>query len=212
MYHTQKKAAVNAGNKTIQTGCFVKKTRNWFWIIIILLFGSIVYAVVTSSAQEPVYLTTGQSFLQGGQFQTIALTQCPYCPGFLDSQGRCNVRECPLYSPNWGKTSTSESVPVRRILIKELSLEVGASQGKGSVIIQSVYVGGNAEKAGLQIGDKIIRFNGRKVKDVKKFQYIVSRAKPESNVAVKIIRNGEKVKKFVMIGEGEMEGVTVPQK
>ncbi|NIP54526.1 MAG: PDZ domain-containing protein, partial [candidate division Zixibacteria bacterium] len=45
--------------------------------------------------------------------------------------------------------------------IKELALEAGASQGRGSVIIQSVYVGGNAEKAGLRVGDRIVRFNGR---------------------------------------------------
>lgn len=210
MYHTQKKSSANAANKKIQTDCFVEKTRNWFWVIIILLFGSIVYAVVKSSVQEPVHSTTGQLSLQGGQFQTIALTQCPYCPGFLDSQGRCNVRECPLYSPNRGKTSTSASVPIRRILIKELALEVGASQGKGSVIIQSVYVGGNAEKAGLRIGDKIVRFNGRKVKDVNQFRSVVTRAKPESKVTVKVIRDGEELKEFVMIGEGEMEGVTVP--
>jgi predicted metalloprotease with PDZ domain len=173
MYHAHKKSGTSIGEKITQTDCFIEKTKNWFWIIIILVFVSVVYMIVTSSAQEPVYSTTRQPFPQGGQFQTIALTQCPYCPGFLDARGRCNVRDCPIYSLNWGKTSTSVSVPVRRVLVKELALEVNASQGKGSVIIQSVYPGGNAEKAGLQVGDKIVRFNGRKVKNVKQFESIV---------------------------------------
>jgi serine protease Do len=102
-------------------------------------------------------------------------------------------------------------MPVRRVLIKELALEVGASQGKGSVIIQSVYPGGNAEKAGLQVGDKLMRFNGRKVKNVKQFESIVARAIPESYVQIKLFRDNEKIKTTTMIGEGEMEGVTVPK-
>ena len=212
MYHAHKNSGTSIGEKITPTDCFVEKTRSWFWIIIILILGSVVYTIVTSFAKEPVYSTTRQSFPQGGQFQTIALTQCPYCPGLLDSEGRCNVRECPIYSPNWGKPTTSDDIPVRRVLIKELALEVGASQGKGSVIIQSVYPGGSAEKAGLQVGDRILRFNGRKVKSVKQFQFIVTRAKPESQVKIKIVRDNEKIKTTAMIGEGEMEGVTVPKR
>jgi predicted metalloprotease with PDZ domain len=212
MYPAHKNSGTSVGEKITPMDCFVEKTRSWFWIIIILVLGSVVYTIVTSFAKEPVYSTTRQSFPQGGQFQTIALTQCPYCPGLLDSEGRCNVRECPIYSPNWGKPTTSNDIPVRRVLIKELALEVGASQGKGSVIIQSVYPGGNVEKAGLQVGDRILRFNGRKVKDVKQFQSIVTRAKPESQVKIKIVRDNEKIKTTAMIGEGEMEGVTVPKR
>lgn len=216
MYHKQKKSAANAGNKTIQVDCFIEKTRNWFWIIIILLFGSIVYAFVKSSVQEPVYSTVEQSILQGGQLQNVALTRCPYCRGFLDAKGRCNSRGCPIYSTNWGKTSTSPSgisvrgIPIKRVLIKELALEVGASQGKGSVVIQAVYTGGNAEKAGLKVGDRIVRFNGRNIKNVKQFKSTVTRAKPEANVKIQVIRDNKKIKSIVIIGEGEMEGVTLP--
>jgi membrane-associated protease RseP (regulator of RpoE activity) len=211
MYHAHRKSGTSVGDKITQMNCFVEKTKSWFWTIIILVVGAVVYAIVTSSGRTPAYSAAGQSFRQGGQFQNTALTQCPYCPGFLDSQGRCNVRECPIYSPNWGRTSTSpRSIPVRRVLIKELALEVGASEGKGSVIIQSVYVGGNAEKAGLRIGDRIVRFNGRNIKKVQQFKSTVTRAKPEANVKIQVIRNKKKIKSIVMIGEGEMEGVTAP--
>jgi len=121
-----------------------------------------------------------------------------------------------MYSPNWGKNSTTprsisvRGIPLKRVLINELALEVGASQGKGSVIIQSVYVGGNAEKAGLRVGDRIVRFNGRNIKNVKQFKSTVTRAKPEANVKIQVIRNKKKIKSIVIIGEGEMEGVTLP--
>lgn len=210
MYHTHKKSAANVGEKITPMDCFAERTGNWLWIIIIFVFGAIVYAIVTSSGQGPAYSATGRSFPQGGQFQNTALTRCPYCPGFLDAKGRCNVLECPIYSSNWGKLSNSKGIPVREVLIKELALEVSASRGKGSVIIQSVYVGGNAEKAGLRVGDRIVRFNGRNIKNVKRFKSIVARAKPESNVKIKVIRGGGKINSVVMIGEDEMEGVTVP--
>ncbi len=213
MYHGHKKSGTSAGEEMIPADCFVERTRSWLWTIIIFVFGIIIYGIVTSSGQGPAYSAIGQSFPQGGQLQNTALTQCPYCPGFLGANRRCNVPGCPIYSPNWGKTSTAaRGIPVKRVLTKGLALEVGASQGKGSVIIQSVYPGGNAEKAGLQAGDKIVRFNGRKIKNVKHFQSVVARTKPELNVKVKVVRNGTKVKAVVMIGEGEMEGVIVPPK
>ena len=208
MYHAHKNSGTSVGEKITPMNCFVEKTMNWFWTIIIVVFGAIVYAIVTSSGQEAPYSTAGRSFPQGGQFQNTALTVCPYCPGFLDSQGQCNVRECPIYSPNWGKPTTANDIPVRSVLIKELALEVGASQGKGSVIIHSVYPGGSAEKAGLQVGDRILRFNGRKAKGVKQFQSIVTRAKPESQVGIKIVRDNKKIKTTAVIDEG----VTIPQK
>ena len=216
MYHTHKRSGTGVGEKITPMDCFVERTKNWLWTIIIFVFGAIVYAIVTSSGQEPVYSAAGRPFPQGGQFQNTALTRCPYCPGFLDSQGRCNVRECPIYNPNWGKTSITpgsisiRGIPVKRVLIKELALEVGASQGKASAVIQAVYAGGNAEKAGLKVGDRIVRFNGRNIKNVKQFKSTVTRAKPEANVKIQVIRNEKKIKSIVIIGEGEMEGVTLP--
>ncbi|MHC4172423.1 MAG: PDZ domain-containing protein [Planctomycetota bacterium] len=191
--------------------CFVEKAKNWLWITGIITVGAVVCVIVTSSAQEPVYPSTGPSFPQGGQFRNAALTRCPYCPAFLDVQGRCNVRECPIYSPNREKSSSWQGIPVKLVLIKQLALEVGASEGKTSVVIHSIYGGGNGEKAGLQAGDRICRFNGHKVKSVKQFRSIVARAKPESNVRIQVIRGGRKITSVVIIGEGEMEGVILPK-
>lgn len=211
MYRIHKKTEPGADETVLIKDCFVEKIKNWIWITVIIIVAATVYAIVTSSGQEPVYSSTGLSFPQGGRFQNAALKRCPYCPGFLDAQGRCNVRECPIYSLNWGKPANWQGIPVKHVLIKELALEVGASEGKGTVVIHSVYGGGNGEKAGLQAGDMICRFNGRKVKSVKQFKSIIARAKPESNIRIQVVRNGEKIKSVVMIGEGEMERVTLPK-
>ena len=210
MYHAHKKSGTSVDEKITPMDCFVERTKNWLWTIIILVFGTIVYAIVTSAGQEPAYSAAGRSFPQGGQFQNTALTCCPYCPGFLDAKGRCNVPECPIYSPNWEKPSNRHGIPVKQLLIKELAMEVSALEGKGSVIISSIYGGGRAEAAGLQVGDRVCRFNGRKVRNVKQFKRTVTRAKPEANVKIQVIRNKKKIKSIVMIGEGEIEGVTVP--
>ena len=210
MYRMHKKSGVGKDQKLQPQDCIAAQTKYWFWILAVLVAGSVIYAITASYGQGAVYSSIAESFPQGGQLQTIALTKCPYCPGFLDTQGRCNMKDCTLYSPNWGKPSNTEGIPVKKVLVKELALEVAASQGKSSVIIQSVYIGGNAEKAGLKAGDRIIRFNGRKVKNVKQFQSVVARARPESNVKIEVIGDGEKVKGTVMVGEGEMEGATPP--
>jgi membrane-associated protease RseP (regulator of RpoE activity) len=216
MYRKHKKSVADVGEKTAPRDCFIERTRNWFWTIVIFLFGAIIYSIVTSSGQGPVYSAVEQSVPRGGRLQNVALIRCPYCPGFLDAMGRCNSRGCPIYSTNWGKTSTSpgsisvRGIPVQRVLIRELALEVGASQGKTSVVIQSVYVGGNAEKAGLCVGDRIVRFNGHNIKNIKQFKSIVARAKPEMSVKIQVVRNEKKIRSSVMIGEGEMEGVTLP--
>jgi hypothetical protein len=206
-----KKAKARAGETISPKDCFANKVTNWLWIVGIIIFGAIVYAIVTSRRHEFVYSSRARSLPQGGQLQNVALTRCPYCPGFLDAQGRCNVPECPIYSPNWPKSSNWQGIPVKLVLIKQLALEVGASEGKASVVVHSIYGGGNGEKAGLQAGDRICRFNGRKVKSVKQFRSIVARAKPESNVRIQVIRGDRKITSVVMIGEGEMEGVILPK-
>ena len=209
MYHIHKKSGKKQTSQ--MEDCFAAQTNYWFLILAVLITVSVICAIAASHSHRTVYSSAVESFPRGGQLQTIASTKCPYCPGILDAQGRCNVRQCPIYSPDWGKPSSrAEGIPVKKVLIKELALEVAGTQGKSSVIIQSVYIGGNAEKAGLKAGDRVVRFNGRKVKNVKQFQSVIARAKPESNVNIKVIRDGEKVKSIVMVGEGEMEGATPP--
>ena len=211
MYRTHKNSQTASDQALLPDGCFDGKAKYSLWILGIITGVAIIYAVIVLLCRQgPVYSATGQSFPQGCLLQNVASRTCPYGPGFLDAQGRCNVRQCQIYSPHWGKPSSSKGIPVRQVLIRELALEVGALQGKGSVVIQSVYIGGNAEKAGLKAGDKILLFNGRKAKNVRQFASIVSRAKPEAEVRIEVLRKTERITTLVMVGEGEMEGATRP--
>ncbi|MHC4147122.1 MAG: hypothetical protein ACYSUD_20415 [Planctomycetota bacterium] len=56
-----------------------------------------------------------------------------------------------------------------------------------------------------------MRFNGRNIKNVRQFTSTVARARPEANVKIQVMRNGQKTSCVVMVGEGEMEGVTIPR-
>ena len=213
MYQAYRKTKTAFTEEVLPADCFVEKAKTWSWTLIILLVGAVVYAVVTSIGHNPdtTYPAAAASSAQGAMLQNTALVRCPYCPGFLDAKERCNVFECPIYSPNWGKSLSSPDIPVKQVLLRELAIEVGASAGKSSVIVHSVYTGGNGEKAGLRVGDRILLFNGRKVKNVKQFKSIVARANPESKIKIQAIRNGREIKSFVMIGEGGRESATVPK-
>lgn len=121
----------------------------------------------------------------------------------MDINGRCNQKGCVLYG-------VGKMVPVKAQLVKELAMTVGASQGKDTVIVQAVYGSGNADKAGLKVGDRITRFNGRKITSVKQFLATVARAAPEAMVKIEVFRLEKKQTLKVMVGEGEMEGAVIP--
>ncbi len=209
MYPIHKKTGTKAG-KTTPDDCFAEKMGIWFWILGIIAVGATIYAVVTSFSQGRADAPTGGQFPQSIQGRVVAYRTCPYGPGYLDAQGRCNVGGCPIYDPSWGKSSGWENVSQGPVLVKKLALEVGTITGKKGVAIHSVYLGGGADRAGLQAGDMIYRFNGRRVRDIVHFQSLVAKAKPESKAKIEVFRDKKKKKSVVMIGEGEMEGVSTP--
>lgn len=187
--------------------CYAAKARNFYWVLGVLFLGVIAFLVTKYSGGEaaPTLDSAVQQYAK-----VVAYSPCPYCPGALDSQGRCNVRDCPVYSPDWGKKAAQDpDARDKVILIRELAAEV-ATVAEGAVIIHSIYIGGNAQKAGLLKGDIIINFNGRTVKKASQFRKIAALAKPESYVDMEYIRDGEKFRSKIMIGEGEMEGVVKP--
>ena len=57
------------------------------------------------------------------------------------------------------------------------------------VLVAKVEKDSPADKAGIQVGDVIIEFNGEKVPNVSKFRIAVATSKPGVQVPVKVIRN-----------------------
>lgn len=191
--------------------CFSKKVKGWLVILSVVVFAVIVMSIKEFTQNHPSSKPAESDTEISAQ--KVAYSPCPYCRGMLDSQGRCNIRECPLYDPNWGKVETvrvkrSKSKPT---LFKELAMEVTPYDYGNGVTVHSVYGKGNAEKAGLMPQDLIIGFNGRKIKSLKNFSKAVSLAAPESKVEVVFLRNEQKKVTTIAVGEGEMEGVVIPQ-
>lgn len=116
----------------------------------------------------------------------------------------------PLGADLSGQTTAPSLVMAKKkapVIIKELGMEVCPATG-GGVHVTAVMGNSHAQDAGIKEGDIIIQFNGERVKGVSQFRKIVRQASPEVNARVKVLRNGRVKSLSVMVGEGEMEGVT----
>lgn len=91
------------------------------------------------------------------------------------------------------------------LFIPELGLDAASAPDGQGVAVIAVYPGGRAETAGLQESDQIILFNGRKVGNPAQFQALVSRALPETEVAVELLRAGIVLRTLVSIPEGDFQ-------
>jgi serine protease Do len=84
-----------------------------------------------------------------------------------------------------------------------IAKQYGLSEPQGA-LVNNVFDGSPAEKAGLKRGDLIVKVDERKVKDIANLQDIISSKAPGKKVKLQIIRNGEP--KTVTVGLGEMPG------
>ena len=73
-----------------------------------------------------------------------------------------------------------------------------AQQG---AIVGEVTIGSAAEDGGILKGDVIVEFNGKNVEDVRHLRLMVARTPPDTNVEVKVIREGKTHKLNVRLQE-----------
>ena len=74
-------------------------------------------------------------------------------------------------------------------------------ENEKGALISSVTPGGPSEKAGLKIGDVIVSFQGKEIKDSKRLPYIVSSTPVGTDAEVVVIRKGDKKTFNVKLGE-----------
>ena len=86
----------------------------------------------------------------------------------------------------------------RRLSNVATSLRLRGARG---AIVSRIDPGSPAEKAGLEIGDVIIRFAGNRVKNSAQLRKFVAEAKPGLDVVVEVVRNGRRQAFRVTIGE-----------
>jgi serine protease Do len=81
-------------------------------------------------------------------------------------------------------------------LAKEFKLH-----GATGVLVGGVAPNGPAEKAGLEVGDVITRFDGKDVRDARQLKLSVAEVKPGQTVPVEVLRDGSAKPLRVAIGQ-----------
>jgi serine protease Do len=84
------------------------------------------------------------------------------------------------------------------------ALELDTRHG---VVVEEVLRDTPAQRYGLKQGDVIIRFNGEQVNDVQQFMFLVARARPNTEVGMDVIRDGETRTLAVWLAERDEEAL-----
>jgi serine protease Do len=100
---------------------------------------------------------------------------------------------------------------MRRPMTPEYAKELGLPQ-PGGAEVQRVTRNSPASRAGIEVGDVIIEFNGKPVRDNSELVSVVSGVRPGTTVPVRLVRDGKAMTLNVTVGEldlsEEQEAVT----
>jgi serine protease Do len=102
-------------------------------------------------------------------------------------------------------------------LSPDLAQAFGIDDARGA-LVSEVVAGGPGDKAGLQPGDVIVQYDGRKVEDSAHLRLMASQTAPGTAVELKIVREGKGRSLSVRLGElpgdlastGGARGMTTP--
>jgi serine protease Do len=103
------------------------------------------------------------------------------------------------------------------VLIQKVTPEIAESLGmekSQGALVANVSKDGPAEKAGVKVGDVIVEFDGKEVKDSANLPIIVARTPVDKKVRMKVLRDKKETFLNVAVGELKDEEVvaTVPEK
>ena len=87
--------------------------------------------------------------------------------------------------------------------IDEDAMEAWDLDTEDGVIVSDVVEDSPAEKAGLESGDVILKFNGKTATSSSRLTRMIRKLKPDTEVKVDIIRGGENKELTVTLGERE---------
>ena len=103
------------------------------------------------------------------------------------------------------------------VLIQKVTPEIAESLGMEKsygALVANVSKDGPAEKAGVKVGDVIVEFDGKEVKDSGDLPIIVARTQVDKKVRMKVLRDKKEIALSVAVGELKDEEVVaaVPEK
>lgn len=88
----------------------------------------------------------------------------------------------------------------------EIAESLGMEKGRGA-LVANVSKDGPAEKAGVKVGDVIVEFDGKEIKDSGDLPIIVARTPVDKKVRLKVLRDKKEVTLTVPVGELKDEEV-----
>jgi serine protease Do len=103
------------------------------------------------------------------------------------------------------------------VLIQKVTPEIadslGMDRGRGA-LVANVSKDGPAEKAGVKVGDVIIEFDGKEIKDSGDLPIVVARTPVDRKVRMKVLRDKKELQLTVSVGELKDEEVvaSAPEK
>lgn len=107
-----------------------------------------------------------------------------------------------------GKVARGYLGMLPRELTSDLRSAVGLEDGRTGVFVERVDDATPADKGGLEAGDVIVEFAGKKIADVTQFRLLVADQPPGSPVSAKVVRDGkEKKLSFVLGDRSELVGL-----
>jgi serine protease Do len=99
------------------------------------------------------------------------------------------------------------------ISLQRLTPEIADSLGvenRGGALVAEVVRGGPAQEAGIKVGDVIVRFNGKEVKDSSDLPFQVARVAPGTSTTIALLRDGKELS--IQLTVGTMEENTIVAK
>ncbi|MDY0329643.1 MAG: DegQ family serine endoprotease [Thiomonas sp.] len=87
---------------------------------------------------------------------------------------------------------------------RDLAESLGLGQARGA-LVRVVEKDGPADKAGVQVGDIVTRFNGKPVERANDLPRLVGETKPDTTVPMQVLRMGKSLTLNVTVGEWVMD-------
>lgn len=103
-----------------------------------------------------------------------------------------------------GKVSRGKIGVMIQEVTEELAESFGLSKATGALVV-SIEKGGPADKAGIEVRDIILEFNGKPIANSSDLPRIVGNTKPKSEVETQIWRKGSTKSLTVLVGEMPVE-------
>ncbi|MGB9153437.1 MAG: DegQ family serine endoprotease [Alphaproteobacteria bacterium] len=199
------------------------KVRVGDWILAIGnpygLGGTVTAGIISARARD----------IQSGPYDEYLQTDAPINRGnsggpMFDMDGNVVGVNTAIYSPSGGSIGIGFAIPsalaknivdqlksnghIRRgwlgVRIQNVSQDIADSLGMGEprgALVSSATPDGPAAKAGIQVGDVIVSFDGKEVPDMHRLPLMVAETDVDKTVDVGVIRKGQPVTLKVKVGE-----------